>query len=193
MKSNSPFKTFIFRTISLLVALALTLSIVPSAAAEDEGPLTPIPGLGRIPNATLVRMHKQLGGWYTDQENLLKKADSLAARYQELVDASAGKEHVGILQEGLATFYAEVAACREIHLLAGASIYSLAGFKSNGDVRDRLAAGQQLIDGLASLRDANHRLNLAMRNLRKNFAEYRRARQPAADYVKPYYYNYKYP
>jgi hypothetical protein len=189
MKLGLPSQKFIFRAFSLLVALALMLSIVPSVAAGDEGPLTPIPGLGRIPNATLIRMHKQLGGWYSDQEDLLKQTAAIASKYQSLIDASAGKQHIEILQEGLATFNAEVAACREIHLVAGASIYSLTGFKSNGDVRDRLAAGVQLIDGLASLREANHRLETAMKNLHKNFAEYRHARRPAAD--RPYTYKYK--
>lgn len=185
MKLHLPSKKFILSSFSALIALVLLLTVVPTVSAEDEGPLTPIPGLGRIPNATLVRMHKQLGGWYGDQEDLLKKASTLSARYQDLITANAAQQHADILQEGLATFNAEIEASRQIHLVAGASIYSLVGFKANGDVRDRLAAGQQIIEGLASLREANHRLTIAMSALKKNFAQYRQAR-----HRPPYIYKY---
>jgi len=190
MKLPKPSKQFIFSSFSLLVALALLLAVIPTAsvAAGDEGPLSPIPGMGRPNNATLIRMHKQIAGWYGDQEALIKKAERLSVVYQDLITANQKQQHVDILIGGLATFNAELEAVRQIHLVAGASIYSLAGFKSNGDVKDRLAAGQQLQDGLASLRDANHRLTIAMHDLRKSFVEFRRARRPAADYVRPYKY-----
>lgn len=193
MKLAKPSKKLIVSSFSLLVVLALLLAVIPtvSVSAGDEGPFTPIPGLGRPSNLTLIRMHKQIGGWYSDQEALIKKADKLVAIYQDLITANAKQEHVDILIAGLATFNAELEAVRQIHLVAGASIYSLTGFKSNGDVKDRLAAGLQLQDGLASLREANHRLAAAMHDLRKSFVNYRRARQPAADYVRPYKYPYK--
>jgi hypothetical protein len=190
MKLKLPSRKFIVGILSVFIALAVAWTLIPTASvsAGDEGPLTPIPGLGRPSNLVLIRMHKQLGGWYNDQDALIKKADQLAQRYDELVTASAAQQHADILQEGLGTFKAEVEAVRQIHLVAAGSIYSLTGFKSNGDVRDRLAAGIQIQDGLASLREANHRLDEAMRQLRKNFAQYLHARRPAADRPK-----YKYP
>ena len=180
MKLRLPSKKFMLGSFSVLIAIAIVLTVVPAVYAEGEGPLTPIPGLGRPNNATLIKMHKAEGSWYNDQDALLKKADALAAAYQEMINAQAAAgKNVSILQEGLDTFNSEIAACREIHLVAATSIYSTVGFKVNGDVRDRLAAGQQLIDGRASLADAHHRLIVAMADLRRNFAKWRHTRVQA--------------
>ena len=60
--------------------------------------------------------------------------------------------------------------------MAGASIFSLVGFKVNGDVRDRLAAGQLLLDGHASLKEAHVRLEVAMTALHHSYASWRHDR-----------------
>jgi hypothetical protein len=177
MKLRLPSKKFILSALSILIAIAILLTVVPAAYAEGSDPISPIPGLGRINNNTLIRMHKQEGTWYNDQETLLKQAGSLAATFQKLIDAEAKQgKNVSILQDGLATFESELTACREIHLVAGASIFSLVGFKVNGDVRDRLAAGQSLLAGHASLKDAHVRLTMAMDDLSRSFAKWRHTR-----------------
>jgi len=177
MKLHLPSKKFIVSSFSLLVAIAVLLTVVPAVYAEGEGPLTPIPGLGRVPNATLVRMHKQEIGWYNDQEALLRQTRVLSSRFTDLIaaQASMGRD-TGGLQAGLATFEAEVTASREIHLVAGTAIFNLIAFKESGNVGDRLAAGQSLLDGRTSLKEANFRLTRAMADLRKSFDKWRHSR-----------------
>jgi hypothetical protein len=177
MKLRLPSKKFVLSMFSALIAIAILLSVVPAVYAEGDDPLTPIPGLGRLPNATLISMHKKEGTWFNDQESLLKDANKLDLAFQSLITAEAKRgRDVSVLQEGLATFESEVAACREIHLNAGNIVFSLVGFKANGDVRDRLAAGQTLLDGRASLKDAHFRLTDAMNNLKKYYAIWRHTR-----------------
>lgn len=174
MKLHLPPRKFIIGVFSTLVAIAILLSVVPAAYAEGDGPLTPIPGLGRLPNETLVRMHKTEISWYTDQEKLFKKANALSASFTDLIAAeTAAQKNVTILQDALIVFNSEVIACREIHNQAGVVIFTLIGFKASGDVRDRLVAGQSLLDGRDTLKDANFRLSLAMADLRKSFNVWR--------------------
>ena len=177
MKLRYPSRKFIFSSLSILIAIAILLTVVPAAYAEGDTPLSPIPGFGRPNNNTLIRMHKQEGSWYVEQENLIKQADTLSANFQTLIDAQkkAGKD-VSTLESGLAAFQSELFAVREIHLLAGSIIYSLVGFKANGDVRDRLAAGQSLTDGRATLKDAHVRLNMALMALTRSYKSWRHAR-----------------
>ena len=185
MKLCLPSKKFIISFFSVLVAIAILLTVAPTVYADGEGPLTPIPGLGRVPNVTLVSMHKQEVAWFNDQEALFKEANTLSTKFAALITAatSSGAD-VTILQDGLATFNAEIAASRQIHNVAGATIFTLIGFKSSGDVRDRLVAGQSLLDGRDSLREAHFRLINAMLDLRKSFSKWRHARvgDPHLDY-----------
>jgi hypothetical protein len=188
MKLHLPSKKFIVSSFSLIVAIAVLLTVVPTVYAEDEGPLTPIPGLGRVPNVTLVRMHKQEIGWYTDQETMFRQANTLAATFADLIAAQAsGGKDVSGLQTGLDSFKAEVAASREIHLVAGTAIFNLIAFKESGNVGDRLAAGQSLLDGRTSLKEANFRLTRAMAVLRKAFDKWRH------DRMRNWVPAYKYP
>jgi hypothetical protein len=160
--------------LSALIAFAVLVTVVPAAYAEGTGPLTPIPGLGRLPNETLVHMHKKEGTWFTDQESLLTEASQLSGTFQKLIDAESKRgKNVSDLQAALATFNSELTACQQIHTLAGATIYSLVGWRADGGVKDRMAAGQSLLDGRASLKDANFRMTDAMFELRKSFALWR--------------------
>ncbi len=174
MKLKLPSKKFLLGVLSVVIAIAVFASVVPALAAGSD-PVTNIPGLGRVNDMTLIKMHKKQGTWFNDQDALLKEADGLAKAFSTLIAAEAKRgKNVSLLNNGLATFEAEVAACRQIHLVAGASIFSITGFKMNGDVRDRLAAGQQLLDGYASLKDAHFRLDQAMSNLGKSFVNWRK-------------------
>lgn len=177
MKLRLPSKKFIVSSFSLIVAIAVLLTIVPAVSAEGEGPFTPIPGLGRLPNITLTRMHKLEISWYTDQEDLFKQANSLSTDFTDLITAEskAGK-NVDILQTALDTFSAELTACREIHLAAGTAIFTSVGFRDSGDVKDRLAAGQSILNGRDGLKDANFRLSQAMYDLHKSFTKWRQSR-----------------
>jgi hypothetical protein len=177
MKLRLPSKKFILSALSALIAVAILLTVAPAAYAEGDGPLTPIPGLGRVPNETLVRMHKTEISWYTDQEKLLKKANDLSVSFADLITwEETAKKNVTILQDALIVFNSELIACREIHNQAGVAIFNLIAFKANGDVWDRLVAGQSLLDGRDSLKDANFRLSQAMEDLRKSFVAWRHTR-----------------
>ncbi len=177
MKLRLPSKKFIVSSFSLLVALAILLAVVPAVSAEGEGPLTPIPGLGRIPNVTLTRMHKLEISWYNDQSALIKKTDQLAAKFTDLIKSESGEgKDVTILQTALDTFNAEVAAVREIHAVAGTAIFNGVGYRMDGSVKDRLVAGQSLLDGRDSLKEANFRLTQAMADLSKGFIKWRHYR-----------------
>jgi len=188
MKLRLSLKKLIVSSLSLLMAIAVLLTIVPAVAAEGEGPFTAIPGLGRLPNATLVRMHKLEVSWYNDQSSLLKKADQLAATFTDLIKAeSSANKDVTILQTALDTFNAEVAASREIHLVAGTAIFNGVAFNASGDlIKDRLVAGQSLLNGRDSLKDANFRLIKAMADLRKSFGKWRHDRVGDPHLVYPY-------
>jgi hypothetical protein len=150
------------RTMSVLIAIAVLLTAVPAVSAESSGPLTPIPGLGRLPN---------------DLQSLFVEANTLSGTFQTLIDAETkGKKNVVDLQDALVTFNSEVTASKEIHILAGNTIFSLVGWKATGDVRDRLAAGASLLDGRTVLKDAHFRLSNAIAILRKSFVLWRQAR-----------------
>jgi hypothetical protein len=177
MKLHLPSKKFIVSSFSLLVAIAVLLTVVSAVYAEGEGPLTPIPGLGRVPNETLVRMHKQEVAWYNDQEALFKMANTVSAKLGDLIarEASAKKD-VSIMQACLDTFNGELTSSREIHAVAGTAIFTLVGFRASGDVYNRLPAGQSILDGRESLREANFRMIDAMNVARKCFDKWRHDR-----------------
>ncbi|HEY3311048.1 MAG TPA: hypothetical protein VGK00_05345 [Anaerolineales bacterium] len=177
MKLNLPSSKIYTGAFSILIVLAILLTVVPAVSAEGNGPLSAIPGLGRLPNPTLVLMHKKEGSWYNDQFDLIRKANLLSKTYQDLINAeSKAGRNVSDLVDALATFDAEVTASTEIHNQAGAIIYSLIGWTVDGAVKDRLAAGQSLLDGREALRDSNFRLNNAMNILRKSFVTWRARR-----------------
>ena len=174
MKMCLPSKNTMVRTMSVLITIAVLLAAVPAVSAESSGPLTPIPGLGRLPNETLVLMHKNEGTWYNDLQSLFVEANTLSGTFQTLIDAeSKAKKNVLSLQDALVTFNSEVTASKEIHTLAGTTIFSLVGWKATGDVRDRLAAGASLLDGRTVLKDAHFRLSNAIEILRKSFVLWR--------------------
>lgn len=177
MLSKMKSKQFLIGIFSVVIVVAVLFTIVPAANAGSEGPLTPIPGMGRVPNATLVRMHKSEGTWYNEQAAMLRKATSMSTDFQKLIDAqSALGRDVSGLDAALATFNNELVAVREIHALAGSTIFSLTGWKEDGSVRDRIAAGQSLLEGRDVLKDSNHRLNQALEDLRKGFVHWKAAR-----------------
>lgn len=187
MKLHLSSKKFIVSLFSLLVAIAILLTVVPTVSAEGEGPLTPIPGLGRLPNATLVRMHKLEISWYNDQTALIRKAEQLSAKFAELIKSESieGKD-VTILQTALDTFNVEVTASREIHAVAGTAIFTAVGYRVDGGVKDRLVAGQSLLDGRDSLKEANFRLMQAIADLKKSFVKWRHDRVGDPHVVYPY-------
>jgi hypothetical protein len=187
MKPSLPSRKIFVSVFSLLVAIAVLLTVVPAVYAEGEGPLTPIPGLGRLPNETLTRMHKQEISWYTDQEALFRKAHTLSTAFEDLItlEIKSGAD-VTILQAGLDTFNAEVAASREIHIVAGNAIFTAIGFRNSGEVKDRLAAGRSILDGRASLKESHFRLIKAMEDLRKSFSKWRHYRVGDPHVVYPY-------
>ena len=109
-------------------------------------------------------------------EALFVKANALSSNFQTLIDAENKKgRNTTDLVNALAFFDNEITASRAIHTDAGAIIYSKAGWLGTGGVADRLAAGQSLLDGRATLRDANFRLNNGMDVLQRAFAKWRGA------------------
>ncbi len=163
--------------LSVLIAVAVLLCLAPSASAEGSGPTTVIPGLGRPSNDTLIRMHNSEAGWLRDMESTFTEAGKLSSTFQGMIDALAGdNKDVTSLKSALVTFDSEVIASRAIHTRAGADILNLVGWKANGDVRDRLAAGISLLDGRAGLKDVNFRLSFAIEVLNKAFVKWRAAR-----------------
>ena len=175
MNMRLPSKKSLAGIISAVIVIAVLAMVVPAVSAEGTGPLTPIPGLGRLSNLTLVHMHTMESGWYNDQNALLQKADKLDVSFQALIttETKTGKD-VSSLQDALATYENELTASKAIHAQAAVIIFGLAGWKGgNGDVKDRLAAGQSLLDGRDALADANFRLNNGMKVLEKSFVTYR--------------------
>ena len=177
MKMRMPSKKLLIGMLGVLIAVAILISIAPSAYAAGSGPTTLIPGLGHPSNETLMRMHNSEGTWLRDMESMFTDANQLSVSFQALITTlSSENKVVTSLSDALVTFDSEVTASRQIHTLAGANILNLVGWKANGDVRDRLAAGISLLDGRAGLKDANFRLSFAIATLKKSFVQWRNVR-----------------
>lgn len=157
------------------VIAALVLVVAATVAyADSTGPLTAIPGLGRLPNETLIRMHKKEVSWYNDQAALFVQANQLSASFQKLIDAETKKKKdVTYLQQALADFNTEITDSQAVHTQSGAIILSLSAWMVDGSVRDRMAAGQSLLDGRSSLNDVKVRLTHGMDVLNKSFDKWR--------------------
>jgi hypothetical protein len=174
MKMRLPSKKFIIGMLSIMIVIAVLFTVAPAVSAEGFSPDSPIPGLGRLPDATLMHMHVTERGWYTDQDSLIQKANALAKTFQTLIDAEtkAGKD-VADLQDALANYNNELIAAAQIHANAANIIFDLAAWKGNGDIYDRMLAGQSLQDGRATIQDANFRLTNGMFILQKSFTLWR--------------------
>lgn len=177
MKFNQPTQKTHIGIINILIVLAILFAVVPAVFAEGSGPLTAIPGLGKVPNATLIRMHNTEGNWVREQESLFQTANELSKSWLKLIAAEkkSGKD-VTILQAAFDIFDNELTASREIHIQAGVVVFNLIGWKASGEVRDRQAAGQSILDGRTYLNDAKFRLINAMADLRKSFNKWRASR-----------------
>lgn len=176
MKLNLPSKRINVKLFSAVIAALILLAVVTVAYAENTAPLTPIPGLGRVPNETLMRMHNKAISWYNDQAALFNKADALATDFQKWIDAENKKgRDTSVLKDALSTFNDEITAAKAIHTQAGAIIFAVGAWKADGSVRDRLAAGQSLLDGRAALADSKFRLTNGMEVLEKAFWKWRAA------------------
>jgi hypothetical protein len=174
MKNNLSSGKTLAKLLSVLIVIAVLLTVVPVAYAESNGPLTAIPGLGRLPNETLMKMHQKVGGWLVDQEAVFVQAGLIGATYDDLITAqSKKKKDVTFLKDALSSFLTEVAGARDVNSQAGITIFSLSGWKANGEVRDRLAAGESLLLGRDQVKDANFRLTNAINILRKSLDRWR--------------------
>ena len=172
-KIEFPANKIIAGIFSLLVVLAVLMSVVP-AFAEGSGPMTVIPGLGRISNPTLTRMHQSEIGWFNDQAALFQEADQLTATFQSLIDAQDKKKHdTTVLKVALNDYENKLVSARLAQTGGASIIFSLDGFKVDGSVRDPLAAGQTVLDGRVALNDVRVRLNSAMDTLSTSFKKWR--------------------
>lgn len=176
MKLSLPSGKINLKMFSALIAAVILLAVVTVAYADSTGQLSPIPGLGRLPNETLIRMHIKEGSWFTDQETIFIKANALSSNFSKLIAAEKLKgRDTTALSNALAAFDDDIAAARAIHTEAGTIIYSADGWTGTGAVRDRLAAGQSLLNGRVALRDCNFRLTNGMDVLQRAFWQWRGA------------------
>jgi hypothetical protein len=175
MRINPKSKKIILFIVSLLAVFSLLAVLpTPAAYATKDGPFTPIPGLGRVPDATLSHMILRLRAWNESQTTIFRDADKLAKDFQSLIDVGKKKKkNVTELETALADFNAEMTVAQGVYKNASKVLVANAGFNSTFNVTDRQAAGQTFLAAREYLRDTHFRLVNAMYNLTKAYKHYR--------------------
>jgi hypothetical protein len=160
---------------SLLAVFSLLAALpTPAAYATKDGPFTPIPGLGRVPDATLSHMLLRLRAWNESQTTIFRDADKLAKNFQSLIDVEKKKKRdVTELETALNTFNTEMTVAQGVYKNASKVLIANAGFNSSFNVTDRQAAGKTFLDARDYLRDTHFRLVTAMNNLTKAYKHFR--------------------
>lgn len=175
MQTNPKTKKVILFIVSILAVFSLLAVLpTPAAYAGDDGPFTPIPGLGRVPNATLRHMLIRLRGWRDSQTTIFRDANKLATNFQAFIDVEKGKKRdVTELEAALSTFNAEITVAQGVYNNANKLLIANSGFDATFNVTDRQAAAQTFLNTRDYLRDTHFRLVTAMANLKKAYKHFR--------------------
>jgi hypothetical protein len=170
IQTNLKSPKFMLFFASLLVVISLLALPIAAAYAEGTGPVPPISGLGRVPNATLRRMLLRERTWMANQGTVFKDANKLSISFQLLInhEKTKGKD-VTDLQIAMNNFDAELLVADGIYKNAIKVLVANSGFDGSFNVTDRAAAGVTFLTARGHLRDAHFRLVTAMDNLRRTY------------------------
>jgi hypothetical protein len=94
--------------------------------------------------------------WLERQQIHLTRANQVAAKAQDLIDKAQAKGvDVTDLVKALADFNTKIASAKTSHDQAASILSAKNGFDANGNVTDRQAAHQTVLDARNSLRQAH--------------------------------------
>lgn len=180
-------KTFarscMFSILSVLIAggIAVTaFGFSPATAVfADTGP-TPAPRARRTDeqkDQRLVFNYQNEQQWLSKQQGHLDKANQGVTKVQQLIEKAKGKNvDVSALETALAAFKTKIASAQSAHAQAASILAAHTGFDASGNVTDRTAAHQTLLDGRLALRDAQSILRQATAEFRQAVRTWRQQR-----------------
>lgn len=175
MKLNFPLQKIVMALIALAVAFTVMVFPVSTASAEKEKPPSPIPGLGRIPDATLTRILFREKASYDSINIVVRDAYQLAKNFQKFIttESKRGRD-VSELDAALVAFNTEIEISRTIHAESGRLLGLNSGFHDvSYAVLNRQDAGATILGVRDTLRDAHFRMRTAIQDLERVYKHWR--------------------
>jgi len=166
--------------LAVLAAVLLLASAPAAVPVYAQGP-TPQPRGAAVVERILARLYEREQAWLKAQANHLERAGQVADKAQQLLDAAKEKgKDVVALEQALAAFRAGLAESQAAHDQAASILGSHAGFDASGQVTDRQAARQTVVQARRSLAEAHRILVKAVRDLRQAVRDWRRGQRSQA-------------
>lgn len=127
----------------------------------------------------LTKTYQTEQRWLAQQQETINKMDQAAAKVQELIDAAAAEGlDVSALQSALATFNSAMTTVKAEHQSAADILAAHNGFDDQGNVTDRQAARQTLLDARQALRQAHLTMSQAAMDLHQAVRDWKQAAFP---------------
>lgn len=158
-----------FKTI-VIIATLLAVTLLPTASVFAKGSAQ-----GEI-DAALSKAYAAEQTWLGKQEQALAKADQTAAKVQEVIEKAAARGiDISALQSALATFNSSLAGVKSEHQNAASILSAHSGFDGSGNVTDRQAARDTVMNARRALGEAHISLTEASWALRDAVRDWRAA------------------
>lgn len=163
MKKISP-----FLSLTLLTVLAVSMLANPSTVLAKPAIA---PGDPALKQALQAEQR-----WFNAQQDAINKTDQAASDVQKVIDAaSADGLDVTALQNALNAFNSALSSVKSEHQAAESLINTHNGFDGNGEVTERQAARQTVLDIRTHLMQAHVTLTQAVHNLHNAVLDWRAA------------------
>jgi hypothetical protein len=163
--------------IALLVCSTLALTaFTPFTWPQTAGPTaaTPNPQAGQRADKNMAFNLQREQNVLQRQQLHLTRATQVATRAQELISKAQGKGvNVDDLIKALADFNAKLAEAQKSHDQAASILNAKTGFDSSGNVTDRTAAHQTLVNARNALRQTHLSLSSGVLSLRTTVQNWR--------------------
>jgi hypothetical protein len=166
-------KTSSFLSLLVIVSLLIgALSLAFPAAAQAKTEANPA-------DTALTQAFNTENKWLAQQQQAIAKAEQAGAKIQQLIDTAAAEGlDVSVLQNALAAFNAEMATVKAENESAANLLAAHNGFDEQGNVTDRQAARQTVLDAKQALWQAHVTLSQAARSLHQAVREWKQAAFP---------------
>lgn len=163
-----PLKSLVSRFAVGITVAALAAGSLMAAAAPvyAQTGTTPQPKVGQKADNVLSKAYQREQEWLNKQVNLLSKSDEAAARAQQAIDrAKSNGQDTSTLEAALAAFNTEIGTAKTAHDAAAQILSTHNGFDASGNVTDRTAAQQTVVNARQSLNDAHSGMVKAVKDL----------------------------
>jgi type IV secretory pathway VirB10-like protein len=164
----------------LIVSTLFLMAFTPPIWPQSTGVMaaTPKPQAGQNVNKNLALILQREENVSQRQQLHLTKASQVASKAQDLISKAQAKGvNVDDLVKALADFNAKLADAQKAHDQAVSILNAKNGFDSSGNVTDRQAAHQTLMDARDNLRQAHLSLANGVLTLRTAVLNWRIAHQ----------------